>query len=185
MDTQEIKKDQEIKPEAKCGSCSPNCKSKTFKIAAIIIGVLLIILISFASGVGVGLKRGLFSCKWGENYERNFMGPQMDAGRPGPMGFMGPMMSEFGGSNFRNPHGLVGTIISISDGSLIVKDRDNKENTISVNDKTVIKLGRDDKKLSDLKIDDKITVIGQPGDDGVVNATLIRAFPFNQENQNN
>ncbi|MCX6765824.1 MAG: DUF5666 domain-containing protein [Candidatus Moranbacteria bacterium] len=182
MNTPETNK-PETKPEQKSRFCPcfSSGKSKILIVSAMILGIIILMLGSFAGGVFTGFHKAKFSCDWGKNYEMNFIGPRM--GHPSPMGFMGPMMREFSGRDFRNPHGIAGTIISISDSSLIIKDRDNKENTVAVTDKTVIKSGRDDLKLSDLKIDDKIAVIGQPGNDGVMNASLIRVFPINQNNQ--
>jgi len=95
---------------------------------------------------------------------------------PGPIGMMREKFGEFEGRGMRNGHGVAGTIISISDNSIIIKDKDNKENTISVNDGTVINQGRDTIKIGDLKNDVEIVVIGKPGDDGVIAAELIRVF---------
>lgn len=165
-------------------------KSKSFKVAAIAIGSIVIALIIFTAGVNVGFHKAKFSFKFGENYERNFMGPYPGMDKPmnlnGPMGMMREKVRDFEGSDFRNPHGISGTIISISENSLVIKDKDNKENTVSVDDGTVIKLGRDDIKIGDLKTEEQIVVIGKPGDDGVVVADLIRVFDKNIiDNQNN
>jgi hypothetical protein len=156
--------------------------SRKIKIAIVVVGFFLIVFISFAGGVAVGLKKARFSYKFGENYERNFVGPRMgmiDHRGPGKLGFPGGP----GGSDFRNGHGLAGTIISISDNNLIVKDKDGKENTVTVTDKTIIKRQREDIKISDLKQDDQIVVMGSPGDNGVINADLIRIFENNGRNQ--
>jgi hypothetical protein len=80
------------------------------------------------------------------------------------------------GRDFRNAHGIAGTIISIADNNLIIKDRDNKENTVAVTDKTIIKDHMVDVKISDLKANDQIVVMGTPNDQGIVNADLIRVF---------
>lgn len=183
MDTPEIKNQiPEVKPEAKCKCGLPGCKckSKAVKIIIAIVGLFLIILVSFAGGVAVGLHKAKFSSDWGKNYERNFMGERPGEGGPLGGGMMG-MMRDFSGRDFRNAHGLAGTIISIADNNIIVKDKDGKENTVAVTDKTMIKNGRDDISLGDLKQDDQIVVMGQPGDNGVVNAALIRVFN-NQSN---
>lgn len=155
--------------------------SKKFKIAALAVALVLVILAGFAGGVAVGLKKARFSYRWGENYERNFIGPRMEKGQPG---FTRGMMRNFEGRDFRNPHGLSGTIISISDNNLVVKDKDNKENTVAVTEKTIIKSGRDDIKISDLKNDEQVVIMGQPGDNGVVNADLIRVFGTNNAGNN-
>jgi hypothetical protein len=153
-------------------------KSKGFKIAAIAVGAFIIVLIIFGSGVAVGLHKARFSYKFGENYERNFTGPGM-GGPGGPMGMMREGFRNFEGRDFRNAHGLAGTIVSITDNNIIIKDKDNKENTVAVSDKTIIKSGRNDIKIGDLKNDEQVVVMGKPGDNGVINADLIRVFNGN------
>jgi hypothetical protein len=165
-------------------------KSKGFKLAAGVIGAFILALAIFASGVFVGFHKAKFSYKFGENYERNFMGPRRgveDFG--GPMGMVKEKFRNFEGRDFRNSHGLAGTIVSIADNNIIIKDRDNKENTVVVSDRTIIKSGRDDIKISDLKNDEQVVVMGNPGDNGVINADLIRVFDngsaSNSNNNNN
>lgn len=148
-------------------------KSKGFKIAALSVAGVLVILVSFVSGVRVGSHRALFSCRWGENYERNFMGPRFPMDRRGPLG---PMMNDFEGRDFRNAHGLSGTIISVAADKLIIKDRDGKENTVAVTDRTIIKGQANDLKINDLKADDNVVVMGRPSDNGTIDADLIRVF---------
>ena len=98
------------------------------------------------------------------------MGGQRGEGGPGGM------MRGFEGGDFRNGHGIAGVITSITDNNIVIKDRAGKENTITVNEKTIIKNGAADIKITDLKNDQSIVVIGNPGDNGVVNADLIRVF---------
>ncbi|PIP27568.1 MAG: hypothetical protein COX30_01170 [Candidatus Moranbacteria bacterium CG23_combo_of_CG06-09_8_20_14_all_39_10] len=155
-------------------------QSRTFKIIAAIIGVFLISVVSFGAGVAVGLHKARFSADFGKNYERNFMGSRFGSGRGTIGGNGGGMMGffrDFEGRDFRNGYGLSGIIISVTDNNVIIKDRDNKENTVTVSDQTLIKSQRDNLKLSDLKVNDQIVVMGNPGDNGVVNASLIRVFP--------
>lgn len=158
-------------------------KSKKFKIAVLVVGVFFVALVSFAGGVAVGFKKARFSYKFGENYERNFIGPHMR----GPMGMMGrpgEFDPDFMSRGFRNAHGIAGTIISVADNKIIIKDRDGQENTISVDDKTLIKRGRDTISVNDLKNDDQIVVMGRPGDNGTISADLVRVFDNNIVNQN-
>lgn len=61
--------------------------------------------------------------------------------------------------------------------ALIIKDRDGTEKIILVTDKTEIRKFRETVKLSDLKIDDYVVVIGEPNDAGQVEAKLIRIMP--------
>lgn len=165
-------------------------KSKSFKIATIVIGSVVVALVIFTAGVNVGFRKAKFSFKFGENYERNFMGPHLSPDGPmnpnSPMGMMREKVRDFEGRGMRNGHGVAGTIISISDNSIVIKDKDEKENTIKASDKTIINRGRDTIKIGDLKNDEEIVVIGKPGDDGVINADLIRVFDKNiSDNQNN
>lgn len=177
------KKETSPTPDSKINSVLSKIKvpkSKSFKIALIVIGEILLIFLVFASGVAVGLKKAHFSYKFGENYEQNFMGPRMRNGDENLPGFLpGPprdFMNNFEGRDFRNAHGVAGTIISITDTNLIIKDRDGKENTVVVTDKTLIKSRRDDLKIIDLKTGDEIVVMGSPDENGAVNASLIRVF---------
>lgn len=155
-------------------------KSNALKITLIVIGEILLLFIVFSSGVAVGLKKAHFSYKFGENYERNFMGPHFDMKNENKPGFFGKMppdfMREAEGRDFRNAHGISGTIISISEINIIIKDRGDKENTVTVTDKTLIKSRRDDLKITDLKTGDEIVVMGSPAENGTVSASLIRVF---------
>lgn len=174
------KPETKINPEQKTKTCSCplDGKSKLLIILAIALGISILILGSFAMGVKIGIHKAKFSCDWGKNYERNFMGS--GPGRGGHLGGgMMDMVRDFSGRDFRNAHGLAGSIISIADNSLVVKDRDNKENTVAVSDQTAIKSGRNDLKIGDLKVDDQVVVMGKPGDNGVINASLIRVINGN------
>lgn len=155
-------------------------KSNALKITLIIIGEILLLFLVFSSGLAIGLKKAHFSYKFGENYERNFMGPRFDIRDERKPGFFGKtppdFMREAEGRDFRNAHGISGTIISISETNLIIKDRDEKENAVSVTERTLIKSRRDDVKITDLKTGDEIVVMGSPDDNGTIRASLIRIF---------
>jgi hypothetical protein len=155
-------------------------KSKWFIVAAVVVAFFLTALFSFAVGVKVGTHKALFSSRWGANYEQNFMGPRH--GAEGPMGMMRQGFRDFEGRDFRNPHGLAGTIISAGDNKLVIKDRDNKENTVAVTDKTIIKFGRDNIGFNDLKNDQQVVIMGNPDNNGIINADLIRVFNNNSNN---
>ncbi len=158
-------------------------QSKYFKTTLGIVGCLIAGAVIFASGVYVGQHRAKYSYQWGANYERNFMGggrmgEERNPGGFGQGGNDGPtgMMRNFQGQGFRNGHGLAGTIVSITDNNIIVKDPSGKENTVTVSDKTLIKDGQTDLKITDLKNEERIVIIGKPGESGMVNADLIRVF---------
>lgn len=158
-------------------------KSKKFKIAALAVGVFMLMLVSFAGGVAVGFMKARFSYKFGENYERNFVGGPFQ--EPGMMGRgQQGMMRGSGGGGFRNGHGITGSIISITDNKIVIKDRNGQENTITVSDQTLIKSGQNTIKITDLKQDEQIVVMGRPGDNGTINADLIRVFDNGNNNSN-
>lgn len=156
-------------------------QSKYFKVIVVSVGVFAVALVSFASGVAVGIHKARFSYAWGENYERNFVGgarTMMSSNRGGMMGRFG-----FDSRDFRNAHGIAGNVLSVSDSSLIIKDRNNQENAVAVTEKTLIKSGRATVAIGDLKAGDRVVVVGKPGDNGVVNADLIRVFGQGDTNQ--
>lgn len=138
--------------------------SKTiFKILCVI-GATVIALLIFSLGVTVGYRKASFGRAWGENYERNFgMGPG------------GPML---GRDNFPNAHGAVGKIIKIELPTVIVQDRDNTEKTILIKNDTQIQSARNSITTNDLKIDDFVVVIGDPNNQGQIEAKFIRVMPF-------
>lgn len=159
--------------------------TKAFRTVLILFASLLVILATFAAGIHIGERKARYSYQWGANYEKNFAGPGRDErgprgmmGGPGAMGFS----RDFQGAEMRNPHGLAGIIVSVNGSTIVVKDSGNKENTISATDATFIKAGRDSLKISDLKTDEHVVVLGKPGDNGTINADLIRVFPNDTNN---
>jgi hypothetical protein len=153
-------------------------KPKIFKTAAIAAGSIALALLIFGAGVSVGIHKARFSSRFGENYEKNFMGPRPGGPMGGPKGFFQDMESR----DFRHGHGIAGTIVSIAQNSIVIKDLENKETSVTITDKTIIKDRRNDIKITDLKQNQKIVVLGKPGDDGVIGADLIRIFDDNQNN---
>lgn len=142
-------------------------QSKTTKWVLIVVGVLIAALAVFQLGAFVGFHKAGFSREWGENYERNFGG-----GR----GQRGGMMNNFLGKDFVNGHGTTGDIAKIEGNTLIIKDQDNLEKKIVVTNTTAIRSGRDDVKVADMKIGDRVVIIGAPQADGSVQAQIIRIF---------
>ncbi|OGZ79112.1 MAG: hypothetical protein A2358_03970 [Candidatus Staskawiczbacteria bacterium RIFOXYB1_FULL_37_44] len=140
-------------------------ESKLFKAIILSIAVLIILVFVFGLGVFVGTKKADFSFRWADQYHRNFGGPQR--------GFFGDIM----GNQFTNSNGVFGQILKIDGQILIIKGRGNAEKSILVSDKTSIIRQRDNIKLFDLKTDDIVVVIGEPNDNGQIEAKLIRVLP--------
>ena len=143
--------------------------SNTFNI--IVLGIVCLIILAFVFGLGVfvGTKKAEFSFNWADQYHRNFGGPQG--------GFFGEFMGT--DKELPNANGSFGQIIKIDGSILTVKDSDgdNTEKTILVGDKTIIVLQRKNIKLSDLKTNDNIVVVGEPNSSGQIQADLIRVMP--------
>ncbi|MGA2418333.1 MAG: hypothetical protein ABSF55_03790 [Candidatus Staskawiczbacteria bacterium] len=145
-------------------------QSKLFR--GIILGIAGLIILAFVFGLGVfiGMKRADFSFQWAEEYHQNFGGPQ------------GGIFGNFMGTDreFANANGSFGQIIKIDPATetLTIKDASNNvEKNILVSDKTTIVYQRKNIKLSDLKLNDSVVVIGDPNSSGQIQAELIRVMP--------
>ena len=136
----------------------------------IIIGLVIIVIIMliFEIGVRVGEKKAGFSYRWAEEYHRNFAGPQG--------GFFGDWRS-FPGGDFINAHGVFGQIIKIDGLTIVMKGNDDAEKIVIVKEDTIIERLRETVKISDLKVDDFVVVIGEPNDSGQIEAKFIRLLP--------
>ena len=139
-------------------------KESKIKKVIYILGCILIVLVIFQAGMFVGFKKAGFAFRTGEQYFRQMKGPDNQ--------FMGMDRGDFG-----NSHGAIGKIISIKLPSIIIADRDGIEKTIVVSSSTDIKQFKNSVKIEDLKIDDFVTVIGNPNEKAEVEAILIRIMP--------
>lgn len=142
-------------------------QSKLFQ--GIILGIAGLIILGFVFGIGVlvGTRRADFSFRWAEQYHRNFAGPKG--------GFLGEIIGP--DKEFTSANGCFGEIIKIDNNILIVKDINNVEKNILVGEKTTIVFQRKNIKLSDIKIGDRVVIIGSANDEGQIEAALIRVIP--------
>lgn len=152
-------------------------QSKVYKILVLLLAVFLVLFLTFIAGMNVGFHKARFSYQWGENYQKNFAGPRN--------GTLHGILRDFGGKDFINSHGAAGRIIKIDSaqsknadsnqtGIIIMKDRDGIEKSVIIDGATSIMRFRKTIKLSDLKNDDAITVIGFPNEQGQIIAKFIR-----------
>ncbi len=140
-------------------------QSKAFKGLLIGIGIFILILTTLKIGIVVGLNKANFARGWSENYHRNFGGPR------------GGFFQPFDDRELIDGHGVFGKIIKIDGSALIIKGKDNVEKVVVTDDGTSINRLRESIKVSDLKVDDYIVVIGEPDSSGQINAKLIRFMP--------
>ncbi|MFA6322505.1 MAG: hypothetical protein WCX71_03420 [Candidatus Buchananbacteria bacterium] len=143
--------------------------SKNFKLILGALAALVIVLLAFRAGTIVGQRQADFFCHWGENYHRNFGGPNE--------GFAG----DFANKNFIDGHGNVGEIIKIEDKDILIKDPTGTEKIINLSQETTIRNGRDSITANKLKIGDKLVIIGEPKDDGTIDCKFIRVFNENDQ----
>ena len=146
-------------------------QTKSFKTAIVCVAGIAVLFAVFSVGVFVGSRRAEFSYRWAEAYHRNFAGPKE--------GFLGEAL----GKEFISSNGAFGIIANLTDGQtpdskiITMEERGGVEKIIIAGPRTVISLQRKNLKISDLKIGDNIIVIGQPNQDGQVEAGIIRIMP--------
>lgn len=141
-------------------------ESKSLKAVIITIVTLAVFAFIFQAGVFVGFHKASFLFKSGDNFYRNF------GDRGGMMGRGGMFSDEFTGG-----HGASGKIVRIELPNIVVLGQDNIEKVVVTDSKTDIREGRSNSSLEKLKVDEFITVIGSPNDQGQVLAKFIRVMP--------
>jgi hypothetical protein len=141
-------------------------QSKLFKGIILIVIALIVVLLAFKAGTMIGFKRADFACGWGDNYHRNFGGPQ------------GGFFEDMNDRNFMPGNGIFGQIIKVEGNTLTIKGQDNLEKSVLVEEKTSIMKFKEQLKISDLKVDDNVIVMGEPNESGQTVARLIRIMPI-------
>jgi len=64
-----------------------------------------------------------------------------------------------------------------NDGSLVIKDIDNTEKIVIIDDNTTIRMFNQNVGKQDLKVGQKVVIIGEPNSSGEIEAKLIRIMP--------
>lgn len=148
-----------------------NIKISRDALKKIVIGLAIfaIAILIFGAGILVGGMKARFSYRWAESYHKNFAGPR--GGFFGDWRGMPPLPGDF-----IEGHGAFEEIIKIEGDTLIIKGKGDVEKVVLVTEKTIIQSGRKDIKISDLKVDDQIVIIGSPNEEGQIEAKLIRVF---------
>ncbi|OGZ68868.1 MAG: hypothetical protein A3D44_04265 [Candidatus Staskawiczbacteria bacterium RIFCSPHIGHO2_02_FULL_42_22] len=119
----------------------------------------------FSVGIWVGQKRAEFSFRWLNSYHRNFGGPQ------------GGFLDNFPNSNLMGGHGIFGVVIGIYTNNLIIKDQDNMEKIVVISTETIMRNNVGNMNFFDIKINDRVVIIGSPNGEGQVEAKFIRVLP--------
>ncbi len=141
--------------------------SKTVRGIIIGLGVAVLVLGIFKLGQVSGFHKAMFSQRFGDNFNRNFIDPHG-----------GGFFKDF--SDRRGPlggYGAVGKIVSIQLPLIVVAGPDNLEKTILIKEDTLVRQFREEVKVTDLKVGDNIVVLGVPNEGGQIEAKLIRTVP--------
>jgi hypothetical protein len=133
-------------------------QSAKVRAILIIVAGAIVLLVVFAFGASIGYHRGLFADRFGENYFKNFYGS--------PTGKMSLTM-----------HGVAGDVIDVSSATIAVEADDGDEQSVLVAPNTVIRENDNTVMAQNIGIGDEITVIGEPTDQGQIEARFIRIFP--------
>ena len=148
-------------------------QSQSFRGILIGLGIAIIALIIFQTGVSVGYRKATFGHRLGDNFERNFKDP-----RGGNFGFQ----SGLSGMNMPSGHGAVGKIVSIALPLVVVAGPDNLEKTLVISDGTEIREFQNVINKDKLQVGNFIIVLGTPNDLGQIDAKLIRLAPVPMNN---
>jgi hypothetical protein len=165
-----MNENKQEKPEEKSTYSTTDKKPNKDVLKRVIIGLVVfaVVCLIFWIGIFIGGMKARFSYRWAESYHKNFAGPRG--------GFLDDWRS-FPRGDFISSHGIFGQIIKIEESAIIIKDGNNMERIVAVKDGTIIERLRETVKISDLKIDDYIVVIGEPNDSGQIEAKFIRLLP--------
>jgi hypothetical protein len=140
-------------------------KSRLYIVIILSLAAIVVLILTFGAGMYVGFHKARFSYQWGENYHKNFGGPR------------GGLFRDFGGKDLIDANGVAGQIMKIDGSTLVIKGRDNVEKIVVVKNDATIKRLNEILKLNDLKIDDLIVVIGEPNNNGQIEAKFLRIMP--------
>lgn len=127
---------------------------------------LLALLVSFHLGTLVGFRKASFSCEWNRSYGPMIGGPSRNFMQEPP--YM---------KRLPDPHGAFGKVLRVDEGQMTVQDRNGVEKNILVPTSSVkIRRGMETIRFEDIKQNDNVSVFGRPGQDGRVEADLIRVL---------
>jgi hypothetical protein len=127
-------------------------------------GFALIALILFGAGLVIGHRSAEFEYQWDSHYSNAFGGPQ----------------SPFGGASDDRPnmpHGAFGSVIGVNFPSFAIKGPHEAERIVIIGTTTAIHFLHESTTTSAIRIGSSVIVIGEPDDQGKIDATLIRIMP--------
>ena len=138
---------------------------KSQKVRGILIGlgVAVLVLIIFQAGMVAGYHKARFGARFGDNFERNFVGPKG-----------GNFGNRLPGPGMPGGHGAVGEIVSIFLPQIVVVGPDNLEKIVLIGTSTMVREFRNEVTADKLKVGDFVVILGNPNEEGQIDAKLIR-----------
>lgn len=126
---------------------------------------LLVVWIIFVLGVFVGYHKAEFSYSWNENYQ----GGMMNNNSP-----FAPFMHD---ADDVNPHGSIGQIISVRYPVVMIKGQGSAEQMVIIGSTTVIRFMHGIASTSTIQAGEYAVAIGEPNNQGEIQASFIRIVP--------
>ncbi len=142
-----------------------NSNNRVSKIIGAL-GIALLVLVIFQAGFFVGFHNNSFRDRWDNRYSKDLNDPRSP---------FAPFM--MGKNEIINPHGAFGQIITKNLPRIMVQGPNRAEEVVLIKDKTVIRKFKNLASTSDLIVGDEIIAIGEPNDNGEIEASLIRIMP--------
>ncbi len=133
----------------------------------IVIGAVVVLLVLgiLKAGIMIGYHKARYAGNFGNNFERNFVGPR------------GGNMMFFSRETMPSGHGAVGEIISINLPRITISSPDLLEKTLLLGTSTLIRRFQQEIKMEDLKVGDRAVILGNPNESGEIEVKLMRLMP--------
>ncbi len=137
---------------------------QSLKLVVLVLLAFVAVLIVLRIGMFVGYQRAEYSFHWGDQYHQMFGGPAK--------GFL----DDFDGHGFVDAHGLFGEVLEVRGNEIAMRDKDGTEKIVITTPETVIRRQMQTLTLHQVVPQMRIVIIGEPDDDGRVEAKMIRVF---------
>ncbi|MDE1919139.1 MAG: hypothetical protein KGH56_00370 [Patescibacteria group bacterium] len=147
------------------GTLETILSSKKVRLAAGVVGALILALLIFHAGVVVGAHRG---SSFRRDADGGFRHPFFPGGFMLPHGFI------------PNAHGAVGTVSAVSLPTFTIETRYGTSQTILVGTSTILRAAGD-ASATRISTGDNVIVLGEPDGQGRITATFIRIFSSAQK----
>ncbi len=149
-------------------------ESGKIKIKIVLATIIALAVLSaiFQAGIFVGFHKASFLFSSGDNFYKAY-GNRNDRLTNGARMMGGGFFRD----EFSGGHGAIGKILKVSLPTIVVLGPDNIEKIVLINENTDIRQQREVSTSSKLMVDQLISVLGTPNDQGQIVAKFIRIVP--------